>query len=32
MSGNIDVNSGTLGSGFKKINIAGAADISNLYT
>lgn len=32
ISGNIDVNSGTLGSGFKKINIAGAADISNLYT
>lgn len=32
MSGNIDVNSGTLGSGFKKINIAGAADVSNLYT
>lgn len=32
ISGNIDINSGTLGSGFKKINIAGAADISNLYT
>lgn len=32
ISGNIDINSGTLGSGFKKINIAGAADVSNLYT
>ena len=32
ISGNINANSGTLGSGFKKINIAGAADVSNLYT
>lgn len=32
ISGNININSGTLGSGFKKINIAGAADVSNLYT
>lgn len=32
ISGNIDINSGTLGSGFKKINISGAADVSNLYT
>lgn len=32
ISGKIKTSSGTLGSGSKKINIAGAADVSSLYT
>lgn len=32
ISGKIKANSGTLGFGSKKINIAGAADVSGLYT